>query len=627
MPADLGPCGGHGLYVASGVTLDGGGRRISGAANGSDVYGVYLHGTTGGTVKNLVITGFRHGIRLRDAHGNQILNSETFQNGNFSSHVGYGIDVALGSSNNTFRGNSIHDNADEGIHFGSGSQGNTFTGNTVYNNTAENIYLLASHYNTLANNTTRGGVNSLYVKDSSFNVIEGNTFRDRMLLVRGDSHDNELTGNQLIGTGIHFQVYTSATPYRHPYDNTVIGGSITGASNCLRFSSSWGNVVLDTALSSCSTSIASTGDYAQSRNTLTGVSFDASKVALDSNALVDVEWHLDVHVQNASGTPLGSARIRAFDKTNTLLFDVLTDASGDIKTQDVLEYTKKGSTQTFYTPLVLETTKTGYASDTRQLSLTGTRSLTLVLQPVGASNSSPTAAAGPDQTALVDEAVTFDGSSSTDPDGDPLVFSWDLGDGTTAAGTTVTHTYATPGTYTVTLTVSDGQLSDNDTASVRVTSPAPSYSQRVNAGGDGYTDNTGQRWSSDQPYTAGGWGYAGGKAYSTRDPIANTTDDPLYQSERNGTFSYRFNVPNGSYDVTLLLAEIYWKATGKRVFDVLIEGALVLDNYDVYAAAGHDAAVSMTFPGIQVDDGRLDLEFVSVTNTAKVSAIAIESSR
>ena len=51
------------------------------------------------------------------------------------------------------------------------------------------------------------------------------------------------------------------------------------------------------------------------------------------------------------------------------------------------------------------------------------------------------------------------------------------------------------------------------------------------------------------------------------------------------------------------------------------------DNYDIWAAAGHDVAVSLIFPGIQVNDGRLDIEFVPVISKALVSAIAIEESR
>jgi PKD repeat protein len=52
--------------------------------------------------------------------------------------------------------------------------------------------------------------------------------------------------------------------------------------------------------------------------------------------------------------------------------------------------------------------------------------------------------------------VSFDATASADPDGDaPLAYAWDFGDGATAAGAQVSHTYAARGTYTATLGVSD----------------------------------------------------------------------------------------------------------------------------------------------------------------------------
>jgi uncharacterized repeat protein (TIGR01451 family) len=65
--------------------------------------------------------------------------------------------------------------------------------------------------------------------------------------------------------------------------------------------------------------------------------------------------------------------------------------------------------------------------------------------------------------------VQFDASGTTDADDDPLTFAWSFGDGTTGIGVDPGHTYPAAGTYTVTLTVSDGDASDTATQAVTVT--------------------------------------------------------------------------------------------------------------------------------------------------------------
>src|SRR5207247_5204426 len=80
----------------------------------------------------------------------------------------------------------------------------------------------------------------------------------------------------------------------------------------------------------------------------------------------------------------------------------------------------------------------------------------------------PVANAGPDQSGILGSAVTLRGSGS-DPDGTITSYRWDFGDGASAAGATASHAYATAGTYTAKLTVTDDRgATGSDSALITV---------------------------------------------------------------------------------------------------------------------------------------------------------------
>jgi len=100
----------------------------------------------------------------------------------------------------------------------------------------------------------------------------------------------------------------------------------------------------------------------------------------------------------------------------------------------------------------------------------------------GPANQAPVADAGPDQTGVVGEVLTFDGSGSFDSDGTIVEYYWLFSDGDSAFGVIVTHAFLTPSdlpggnvTYhTACLRVTDDDGSqDWDCANVTVTDPLP----------------------------------------------------------------------------------------------------------------------------------------------------------
>lgn len=100
---------------------------------------------------------------------------------------------------------------------------------------------------------------------------------------------------------------------------------------------------------------------------------------------------------------------------------------------------------------------------------------------VGTGNRAPTAVETTDvNNGPLPLTVDFDGSGSSDPDNDPLTYSWNFGDGTTGTGQNVAHEYDTAGTYNATLTVTDGHGGTDTTVPLAIfagnSAPIPTIS-------------------------------------------------------------------------------------------------------------------------------------------------------
>ncbi|MDI3321167.1 malectin domain-containing carbohydrate-binding protein [Pinibacter soli] len=170
------------------------------------------------------------------------------------------------------------------------------------------------------------------------------------------------------------------------------------------------------------------------------------------------------------------------------------------------------------------------------------------------------------------------------------------------------------------------------------------YLYRVNCGGGNYKDVNGNIWHADvdQKVTSH-WGsvswtkdfpgispfYASQR--TTNEPIANTSDNALFQSFRYGMdkLQYDFPVPNGDYLVELFFAEPWYGAGGSlnckgwRMFDVAINDKTVLRDFDIFKEAGFAKAIKKAF-NVHVTNGRIKISFPdAAAGEAIINAIAI----
>ena len=140
----------------------------------------------------------------------------------------------------------------------------------------------------------------------------------------------------------------------------------------------------------------------------------------------------------------------------------------------------------------------------------------------------------------------------------------------------------------------------------------------------GYASKNGKRFGSDAYFVGGTAHGVNPPDTAASDRITVLADDErLYDSFREGEFSYRVPVPNGHYRVQLKFEEPTAIAPGERVFDVAANDVIVLHEFDIRKAAGSRLkGVDRSFD-VSVDNGTLVLTFKPRRGSALVSALSI----
>lgn len=163
-----------------------------------------------------------------------------------------------------------------------------------------------------------------------------------------------------------------------------------------------------------------------------------------------------------------------------------------------------------------------------------------------------------------------------------------------------------------------------------------------------FTDNFGCLWLPDRAYRKGGFGYTDGQVHKiwngfrTGDDkeIWETNNDPLFQTQLTNLSAYRFDVPDGEYELTLYFAELLSdkerekllynlgaesdeKKATEREFDVSVNGKLLLKNLNLARQFGDHRAVKKRFTLRVKNNQGLEIQLKANKGSAVLNAIKL----
>jgi N-acetylneuraminic acid mutarotase len=172
-------------------------------------------------------------------------------------------------------------------------------------------------------------------------------------------------------------------------------------------------------------------------------------------------------------------------------------------------------------------------------------------------------------------------------------------------------------------------------------SAAAASATRINAGGSSVVVGS-TKWAGCATSSSCGGMVSGGNPWRSTDEVQGIVAPASQQIEqtewtggeasggRSGEVAFTFTVPvvhDSTNQVKLHFNENAMAGPGQRVFDVRINGSVVLDDFDIFEVAGgaHKAiTTSFTVPD---DRGKIKIEFVAKVQNAKVNGIEIISGK
>jgi beta-glucosidase len=190
------------------------------------------------------------------------------------------------------------------------------------------------------------------------------------------------------------------------------------------------------------------------------------------------------------------------------------------------------------------------------------------------------------------------------------------------SATSYSDTGLTPATtyyYLVEAVGSRGSSAASNQAGATTQSIVVTSQIAINAGGLG----TGS-FLADQDYLGGTTISHANTINTTR--ANNPAPAAVYQTGRIGNFTYTVGgfKPATNYIVRLHFCETYWTGPGFRIFDVNINGTTVLQNFDIFAAAGGQNVANIQQSIHPANsNGQLIIQFTTLVDKSLINGIEI----
>ena len=437
--------------------------------------GIYLYNSNYSRIEDVNASDNSHGIYLRYSNNNIITNN------NISSNNYDGIHL-YDSSNNIITNNNISNN-DDGIDLDSSSN-SIITNNNILNND-DGIDLDYSNNNTITNNIVSNNDNGIYLRYSNNNTITNNNaslnYWDGIYL---DSSSNNIITNNIVSNN-----YDGIYLWSLSNNNTIANNNILNNDD---------GIYLDSSNNIITNNIVSNNGY--------GISlYDSSNNIITNNNISLNYWDGIIFLHYSSNNIITNNNISSnnYDgiclwySSNNIIYlnnfvnnikdNVYSSSSTNIwNSTSKITYTYNGKTYTNYlgnywsdytgsdadgdgigdTPYSIDEDRDNYPLMKRFENY--------IVTPVP--NQLPIAnfTYSPEKP-VVNQSVTFDASSSYDPDGKIIAYEWDFGDGniTNTTEEVIKHSYSEAGSYEVVLTVTDDKGAKNSTTKMVTVMPAP----------------------------------------------------------------------------------------------------------------------------------------------------------